>query len=105
MFDPRISFDKTYVLHQILINQKLIRSSYWDLSYNNYNYSYVNVATDQYKYCTLSFECLGIGNSSHGEPLNEIQSFIEIAATAQLTQMLRNGTFPGVNLTFTKVYT
>jgi pimeloyl-ACP methyl ester carboxylesterase len=73
------------------------------LPFNNYNYSYVNVATDQYKYSTLSFDRLGIGNSSHGEPLNEIQTFLEIAATAQLTQMLRNGTFPGVNHTFSKV--
>jgi len=63
----------------------------------------MNVATDQYKYSTLSFDRLGIGNSSHGEPLNEIQIFLEIAATAQLTQMLRNGTFPGVNHTFSKV--
>lgn len=73
------------------------------MSFNNYNYSYVNVATDTYKYYTVSFDRLGIGNSSHGEPLNEIQSFIEIAATVQLTQMLRNGTFPGVNRTFSKV--
>ena len=63
----------------------------------------MNVATDQCKYSTLSFDRLGIGNSSHGEPLNEIQIFLEIAATAQLTQMLRNGTFPGVNHTFSKV--
>ena len=76
---------------------------YWDLSFNNYNYSYVNIATDQYKYCTLSFDRLGVGNSSHGEPLNEIQAFLEIAATVQLTEMLRNGTFPGVNHTFEKV--
>jgi hypothetical protein len=74
-------------------NQKLIHSRYWDFLFNDYNYSYINVATDQYKYCTLSFDRLGIGNSSHGEPLNEIQSFIEIAATVQLTQMLRNSTF------------
>lgn len=78
-------------------------SSYWDLSFNDYNYSYIDVATDTYKYCTLSFDRLGIGNSSHGEPLNEIQSFLEVAATVQLTQMLRNGTFPGVNNTFSKV--
>lgn len=73
------------------------------MPFNNYNYSYVNVATDQCKYSSLSFDRLGIGNSSHGEPLNEIQIFLEIAATAQLTQMLRNGTFPGVNHTFSKV--
>jgi hypothetical protein len=35
--------------------------------------------------------------------LNEIQAYLEIAATAQLTMMLRNGTFPGANHTFKKV--
>lgn len=76
---------------------------YWDLSYNNFNYSYVDVATDVYKYSTLAYDRLGIGNSSHGEPLDEIQSFLEIAALAELTMMLRNGTFPGVKQAFSKV--
>ena len=76
---------------------------YWDLSYNDFNYSYVDVATDKYKYCTLSYDRLGIGNSSHGEPLNEIQAFLEIAALAEMTMMLRNGTFPGVTQTFGKI--
>jgi pimeloyl-ACP methyl ester carboxylesterase len=61
------------------------------------------VATDVYKYYTLSFNRLGVGKSSHGDPLNEIQSFLEVEATAKLTEMLRNGTFPGVNHTFTTV--
>ncbi|KAL5317746.1 hypothetical protein ACEPPN_014844 [Leptodophora sp. 'Broadleaf-Isolate-01'] len=61
------------------------------------------IGFDKTSYCTLSFDRLGVGNSSHGEPLNEIQAFREIAATAQLTQMLCNGTFPGVNQTFSKV--
>ena len=78
-------------------------SRYWDSSYNNFNYSYVDVATDQYKYCTLAYDRLGIGNSSHGEPLNEIQSFLEVAALAELTIMLRNGTFPGVGTAFKTV--
>jgi pimeloyl-ACP methyl ester carboxylesterase len=56
-----------------------------------------------YKYHTLSFDRLGVGKSSHGEPLNEIQSFLEFEATAKLTQMLRNGTFPNVNHTYSKV--
>lgn len=73
------------------------------MSYNDFNYSYINVATDQYKYSTLSFDRLGVGNSSHGEPLNEIQAYLEVAATAELTRMLRNGTFPGVNTTFNKI--
>ena len=76
---------------------------YWDLSYNNFNYSYVDVATDTYGYSTLAYDRLGIGNSSHGEPLNEIQAFLEVAALAELTLMLRNGTFPGVKQTFDKI--
>ena len=76
---------------------------YWDLSYNNFNYSYVDVATDKYGYCTLSYDRLGIGNSSHGEPLNEIQASLEIASLAELTTMLRKGTFPGVTQAFDKV--
>ncbi|TVY81610.1 hypothetical protein LSUE1_G005256 [Lachnellula suecica] len=87
---------------QILTHGIGFDKTYWDLSFNNYNYSYLDVATDMYQYCTLSFDRLGLGNSSHGEPLNEIQSFIEVEATAALTRMLRNGTFPGVNHTFTK---
>lgn len=90
-------------LHLSFTQQETEDDRYWDLSFNNYNYSYVNTATDKYKYCTLTFDRLGIANSSHGEPLNEIQSFLEVAATVQLTQMLRNGTFPGVNHTFSKV--
>ena len=54
------------------------------------------MAVDQYKYSTLAIDRLGIGNSSHGEPLNEIQAPIEVAALAELTKQLRAGTFPGV---------
>jgi len=39
---------------------------YWDLSFNDYNYSYVDYATS-HGYSALSFDRLGIGNSSHGE--------------------------------------
>ena len=76
---------------------------YWDNPYNDFNYSYIDVAVDTYKYCTLSYDRLGIGMSSHGEPLNEIQAFLEIAALAELTTMLRNGTLPGVGRAFGKV--
>ncbi|KAK2629959.1 hypothetical protein QTJ16_000779 [Diplocarpon rosae] len=88
---------------QVLTHGIGFDKTYWDLSFDNYNYSYVNVATDEYRYCTLNFDRLGVGNSSHGEPLNEIQAYLEVAATAQLTRMLRDGTFPGVNRTFRKV--
>ncbi|KAL9124992.1 MAG: hypothetical protein Q9217_005747 [Psora testacea] len=88
---------------QVLTHGIGFDKGYWDSAYNNFNYSYVDVATDQYKYCTLAYDRLGIGNSSHGEPLNEIQASLEVAALAQLTLMLRNGSFPGVNRTFQKV--
>ena len=76
-------------------------TSYWDLPFNNFNYSYVDAVTND-KYCTLSYDRLGIGNSSHGEPRDEIQASLEIAALYELTMMLRNGKFPGVPKAFTK---
>ena len=81
----------------------MIRPRYWDLSYNNFNYSYVDYATDKSKYCTLSYDRLGIGNSSHGGVLNEIQASLEVAALAELTMMVRKGTFPGIKQTFNKI--
>jgi pimeloyl-ACP methyl ester carboxylesterase len=75
---------------------------YWDLSYNNYNYSYVDAAIAR-NYSTLNYDRLGIGKSSHGHPLEEIQITAEVAALAQLTETLRNGTFPGVNQTINKI--
>lgn len=76
--------------------------TYWDLSFNNYNYSYIDNATEA-GFCTLSFDRLGIANSSHGNPLNEIQINLEVEALYALTQMLRNGTFPGVDQAFDTV--
>ncbi|KAH6660276.1 Alpha/Beta hydrolase protein [Truncatella angustata] len=69
--------------------------SYWDLSANNYNYSYVNQALDR-GYSTFSHDRLGIGQSQHGEPVNEIQSFLEVAALTELSRLLRGGEIEGV---------
>lgn len=80
---------------QILTHGIGFDRSYWDFSYNNYNYSYVSQATDKYGYSTFFFDRLGIGQSSHGEPVNEIQVNLEIAALQLLTTMLRKGTLPG----------
>lgn len=63
----------------------------------------VDVATDQYGYYTVAYDRLGIGNSSHGEPKNEIQASLEVQGLAALTNMLRNGTFPSLNQAFDKV--
>jgi len=84
---------------QILTHGIGFDKTYWDLPYNDYNYSYVSSAVEA-EYCTLSYDRLGIGNSSHGEPLNEIQSHLEIQALRALTALLRTGAYPGVRHAF-----
>lgn len=69
--------------------------SYWDFPFNNYNYSYVARAVDEHGYSTLTWDRLGIGASSKGDPLNEIQVNIEIAALKALTHKAREGSLPG----------
>ncbi|KAK9771836.1 putative Alpha/Beta hydrolase protein [Seiridium cardinale] len=69
--------------------------SYWDFPANNYNYSYVNQALSR-GYSTFSYDRLGIGQSQHGDPVNEIQSFLEVAALVTLTTALRENTIDGV---------
>jgi pimeloyl-ACP methyl ester carboxylesterase len=69
---------------------------YWDLDYNNYNYSYVNTALAA-GYSTLAIDRLGIGNSSHGDPFNEIQAQAEVEALNAVTTKLRNGGIEGIN--------
>ncbi|EME49515.1 hypothetical protein DOTSEDRAFT_68325 [Dothistroma septosporum NZE10] len=70
--------------------------SYWDIPFNNFNYSYTNEAVDQYGFATFSHDRLGIGMSSHGEPVNEIQVQLEVSALKALTDMLRAGKIQGV---------
>lgn len=77
--------------------------SYWDFSYNAYNYSYVKVAVDQYGYSTFAWDRLGIGRSSRGDAISEIQAALEVSALHKLTQMLRAGTIPGVSTKASKV--
>ncbi|KAJ5105263.1 hypothetical protein NUU61_002610 [Penicillium alfredii] len=81
---------------QILTHGIGFDKTYWDLPYNNYNYSYVDHALSR-GYHTFSYDRLGIGKSSHGEPKNEIQAFLEIEALAELTRQLRKGTVPQIH--------
>ncbi|KAK5989831.1 hypothetical protein PT974_08092 [Cladobotryum mycophilum] len=69
---------------------------YWDLPFNNYNYSYVAKAVDEHGYSTFTWDRLGVGHSSKGEPVNEIQVFLEIAALKELTTRLAEGKICGV---------
>ncbi|KAI0136361.1 Alpha/Beta hydrolase protein [Xylariales sp. AK1849] len=76
--------------------------SYWDFPANNYNYSYVKAALKR-GYSTFAFDRLGLGQSSHGDPINEIQSPLELATLYTLTTMLRGGALPGVTDKFSKI--
>ncbi|KAH0598446.1 hypothetical protein MHUMG1_03744 [Metarhizium humberi] len=86
---------------QILTHGVGFDRSYWDFSFANYNYSYVNRALDA-GYSTLTWDRLGIGRSSHGDPVNEIQIFLEIAALKALTDTARGGQLRGVAHKFNK---
>jgi pimeloyl-ACP methyl ester carboxylesterase len=73
----------------------LISYSYWDFPFANYNYSYVSSALDA-GYSTFAWDRLGVGHSSHGEPVNEIQIWLEVSALQTLTLLLKNGSLPGI---------
>ena len=77
--------------------------TYWDLSVNDYNYSYAAVANDDYGFSTFAWDRLGIAESEHGEPVNEIQSTLEIGALKTLTEQLRDGSIDGIGCGFDKV--
>lgn len=86
---------------QILTHGVGFDRSYWDYSFNNYNYSYVNRAIEE-GYSTLAWDRLGIAESSHGEPVNEIQAPLEIAALKELTQRVHDGNVCGLGSRFKK---
>lgn len=79
-----------------------LKTSYWDLNYNNYNYSYVNTALAA-GYSTLAIDRYGIGNSSHGDPFNEIQAQAEVEALNEITKKLRAGRIAEIKTAYKKV--
>lgn len=88
---------------QVLTHGVGFDRSYWDLPHNNYNYSYVAQAVDEFGYSTLTWDRLGVGESSKGDPLSEIQIFLEIAAVHELTTKLREGKVCNINTAYDKV--
>ncbi|KAM0452880.1 hypothetical protein ACHAO4_005299 [Trichoderma viride] len=87
---------------QILTHGAGFDRSYWDLSFNHYNYSYVARAVDEQGYSTFSWDRLGISASSKGDPVNEIQQPLEAAALEKLSMLLRDGSVHGINAKFDK---
>ncbi|KAK8138606.1 hypothetical protein PG984_001986 [Apiospora sp. TS-2023a] len=87
---------------QVLTHGIAFDRSYWDFPFNNYNYSYVNQAIGR-GYSAFFFDRLGLGQSSHGEPVNEIQSWLEVSALDDLTTMLRENSIPEIKAKFDKI--
>lgn len=76
---------------QILTHGIGFDRSYWDLPFNNHNYSYVATAVDDHGYSTLTWDRLGVGASSKGDTVSEIQVFLELAALKALTEKAAAG--------------
>lgn len=72
------------------------------MPFNNYNYSYVAEAVDHYGYSTFAYDRLGIGMSSLGEPIDEIQALLEVDALKELTYMIQGGEIEGMPNCFDK---
>lgn len=88
---------------QILTHGIGFDRSYWDLPFNDFNYSYVATAVERYGYSTLTWDRLGIGMSSHGDPVAEIQAPLEQAALVALTQYARSYMSKGRPALYSKV--
>ncbi|KAH8197039.1 hypothetical protein TruAng_008790 [Truncatella angustata] len=87
---------------QILTHGFGFDRSYWDFPFNDHNYSYVNFALD-HGYSTLSWDRLGLGMSSHGDPINEIQIPLEVAALGALSRVARTGNLSSTGTSYGKI--
>ncbi|KAH4853287.1 hypothetical protein HBI70_235290 [Parastagonospora nodorum] len=94
--------DKSSGKIQLLTHGIGFDKTYWDLPYQNYNYSYVNTALAS-GYSTLAIDRFGIGNSSHGDPFNEIQAQAEVEALNAVTTKIRHGSIPEIGKAYDKV--
>ncbi|KAI7353072.1 hypothetical protein KC354_g11718 [Hortaea werneckii] len=88
---------------QILTHGIGFDRSYWDVPFNYPNYSYVADAVDNQGYSTFAWDRLGIGMSSHGDPIKEIQAYLEVDALRALTEKLREGSISGIDNKFNTV--
>ncbi|KAK3080770.1 hypothetical protein LTS18_013317, partial [Coniosporium uncinatum] len=82
---------------QFLIHGVGFDRSYWDVAAN---YSYVDAAALA-GYTTFSYDRLGIGMSATPDPINIVQSQLEVAIAHELIQLLRAGNIS--NCAFKKV--
>lgn len=80
---------------QVLTHGYGFGKSYWDFGVNT---SYVDYAASQ-GMATLAYDRLGIGNSSHPDAVNVVQSFLEISILHSLNKKLRAGALSNTKYT------
>lgn len=83
---------------QILTHGIAFDRWYWDFSAE---YSYVDAALAR-GYAVFFYDRLGLGDSSRGDPVNEVQAPLEVQALRALTAMLRDASAPGIDDTYEK---
>ncbi|KAF3062060.1 hypothetical protein GL218_04232 [Daldinia childiae] len=76
--------------------------TYWDFPAHAFNYSYANAALAR-NYSVFFFDRPGIGQSSHGDTVAEIQSNLELSALYALTTKLRRGSIRGVRARYERI--
>lgn len=72
---------------QILSHGVGLDKSYWDIAPG---YSYVDAAAAA-GYTTLSYDRLGVGQSDHPDPIQVVQSHVDLEVLHELVQLLRSG--------------
>ncbi|KAI1770272.1 Alpha/Beta hydrolase protein [Hypoxylon cercidicola] len=87
---------------QILTHGIAFDRRYWDFAEQNRKYSYADAALAR-NYSVFFYDRLGLGASSRGDPVNEIQASLEVAALRALTAMLRKGQAPGIQAAYDRV--
>ncbi|KAI1386512.1 Alpha/Beta hydrolase protein [Hypoxylon trugodes] len=87
---------------QVLTHGVAFDRSYWDFPAQNYKYSYINAALSR-GYSVFFWDRLGLGLSSRGEAVNEIQATLEESALYALTTSLRKAQIPGITTHFDKI--
>ncbi|MCJ1261321.1 hypothetical protein MMC22_001185 [Lobaria immixta] len=72
---------------QVLTHGMGLDKSYWDIAPG---YSYVDAAAAA-GYATLSYDRLGVGLSDHPDPIQVVQSHVDLEVLHALVQLLRSG--------------
>ncbi|KAL8702627.1 MAG: hypothetical protein Q9201_004205 [Fulgogasparrea decipioides] len=82
---------------EILTHGVGLEKSYWDIAPG---YSYVDAAAVA-GYATFAYDRLGVGQSDHPDPIQDVQAFLEVEILHGLAQLFRTKTIGGYG--FTKI--